>query len=67
MKYSAPVTSRTTAGTTHQADGEPNKGEYNLWSDNSSFGMCLVFTAVYNFISIEVEVYNLIIYLSSSS
>jgi len=69
MKYSAPVTSRITAGTIHQADGELNKGKYtcNLWSDNSSFGMCLVFTAIYNFISIEVEVYNLIIYLSSRS
>ena len=39
MEYSAPVTSRTTAGTTHQADGEVNKGKYNLRSDNSSFGM----------------------------
>jgi len=47
MKYSAPVTSRTIAGTTRQADGELNKGEYNLWSDNSSFGMCLTNCATY--------------------
>ncbi|XP_065902738.1 uncharacterized protein [Dysidea avara] len=39
--FLAPVTSRTTAGTTHQVDGECNKREYKLWSDNSSFGMCL--------------------------
>ena len=37
MKYSALVTSTTIAGTTCQADGELNKGEYNsLWSDNRS-------------------------------
>ena len=46
MKYSALVTSRTVAGTTCQADGELNKGEYNLWSDNRSFCMCPVLHAV---------------------
>jgi len=53
VKYSAPVTSRTTASTTHQTGGELNKGEYNLWSDNSSFGMYLVYTVV---CSIKVKV-----------
>ena len=55
MRYSAPVTSRNTAGATHPIDGERNKGEYNLWSDNSSFGMCLSWcTSVCNSTSVEL-------------
>ena len=55
MRYSAPVTSRNTAGATHPIDGERNKGEYNLWSDNSSFGMCLSWcTFVCNSTSVEL-------------